>query len=630
MKRLKIRLLAILLVLSLLPLPLSAALTPEQALGLLEEYYIDEIPDEVRNASTVEEMMAALGDRYSEYMTAEEYQAFMDAMNDTSLVGIGISMRMEAEGARILTVYPNTPASEAGLQNGDLITYVDGVNMAGVEDASQYLAGAAGTRVSLTVRRNANYVMHLTLTRRQVELAQTLGALVDGHIGFITCNSFSDTTAQHFTNILTQYEDNANVWVVDLRQNGGGLTQGAVDSAAQFIGNSIMAYFKDSEGNTSISIPAPVDKPLTSKPAILLVGGNTASAAELFSGAMRDYGRAIIIGSRTYGKGVAQVLLNHDSHPDLFADGDALKITAYRFYAPYCATNDRLGVIPTLLVDDQYAQSVALLLSAKKPADSAGNFRLDLCGMTFFIDGETAVSLEYIDAFRELLYAIPPAATFYRGTGGAAWTTVSTEDTAYLETGSLTPRTFSDVQSSPYRSAIQTLAIYGIAEPVADDMFQPESYLARGDLCLMIARMLDYSATGRKSFPDVPQGTELSDAVATLYSLGIIEGYGDGYFRPERVVSHQEFLTILARTASCMELNADYYYNLPNDQLPLNNTALYSYGVWARKGVWLDSYLGILWDDLSSISPTASTTKEEAAASLYALLRFCGLVPLTD
>lgn len=630
MKQIKLRILSLLLAFALLPLPLANALTPQQALDLLEQYYIDELPDEVRNASTVEEMVEALGDPYSDYMTAEEYAAFMDSMNDTSMVGIGISMRMEETGARILTVYPNTPASQAGLQSGDLITYVDGVSMAGVEDASQYLGGAAGTRVSLTVQRNANHVIHMTLTRREVDIVQTLGALVDGHVGFITCNSFSDTTAKHFTDILTQYEQQANTWIIDLRQNGGGLTQGAVDSAAQFIGNSIMAYFKDGAGNTSISIPEPVDKPLTTKPVILLVGGNTASAAELFSGAMRDYQRGIIIGSRTYGKGIAQVLLNQDAYPDLFPDGDALKITAYRFYAPYCATNDRLGVIPTLLVDDDYAQSVALLLSAEKPANSEGFFRLELCGMTFYIDGEVATSPEYIDAFRELLYAIPPAATFYRGTGGATWMTASPEDTALLETGSLSARTFSDVQSSPYRDAIQTLAIYGIAEPVSGDQFQPQSTLTRGELCQMIARLLDYSAIRPVSFPDVPAGTELADAVSTLHQLGIIQGYGDGYFRPDAAITHQEFLTILARTAACLELNADYYYNLSDSDLPLQNASLRPFAGWAKKSVWLDSYLDILWDDLSAISSTAVTTREEASASLYALLRFCGLVPLTS
>ena len=126
MKQIKLRILSLLLAFALLPLPLANALTPQQALDLLEQYYIDELPDEVRNASTIEEMVEALGDPYSDYMTAEEYAAFMDSMNDTSMVGVGISMRMEETGARILTVYPNTPASQAGLQSGDLITYVDG------------------------------------------------------------------------------------------------------------------------------------------------------------------------------------------------------------------------------------------------------------------------------------------------------------------------------------------------------------------------------------------------------------------------------------------------------------------------------------------------------------------------
>ena len=629
MKKFTLRILSLVLVLALLPLPFAAALTPQEALDLLEQYYIDELPDSVRNASTVEEMLSALGDRYTQYMTAEEYAAFLDSMNDTSTVGIGVSLRVEDAGARILTVYPYTPASEAGLQSGDLITQADGVDLAGVTDVSQYIAGAAGTQVALTVHRGDYMTMHLTLTRRQVDIIQTLGALVDGHVGFITCNSFSDTTASHFDNILTRYENAANVWIVDLRQNGGGLTQGAADAAARFAGNSIMAYFRDSSGRATVSIPKADDHPVTAKPAILLVGESTASAAELFSGALRDYGRAIIIGSRTYGKGVAQVLLNQDTHPELFS-GDAFKITAYRFYAPYCGTNDRLGVLPTLLVDDDLAEDVALLLSEKMPNDSRGYFRLDLCGMTFYIDGEKAASKEHVAAFRELLYAIPPIAVFYRGTGGNTWMTASPEDTALLETGSLTPRTFGDVQSSPHRTAIQTLAVYGIARSVSGDSFYPNDAITRGELSLMLARLLRSASSGTaRSFPDVPAESELASAVSTLTRLGILQGYGDGYFRPDAPVTQQELAVILARTAFCMELNANYYFSLADGDLPLTDKSFAPFAGWAKKGVWLDGYLGILWDDVSALRPAASATREQAAASLYALMRFCGLVPLS-
>ncbi len=626
MKRLASRILAVTLSLLLLSLPLAQALTPQQAAELLQTYYIDAIPPEVLESSTVDEMISALGDRYTQYLSAEEYQAFLSSMNDSEVVGIGVALHMEAEGARISSVYPNSPAADCGLQKNDLITAVDGVSLVGAQDASSYLRGEAGTSVRITVRRGSSEPHTYFLTRRKVDILQTLGALVDGHIGWITCSTFGDKTAEHFTNILQQYENKADVWVIDLRGNNGGLTQAAVNAASLFIGNSIMAYLRDRNGQLAIQVPDISETALTQKPAIVLIDGETASAAELFAAAMRDYGKAVLVGSRSYGKGVAQVMLNQDQLPDYFPDGDALKITSYRFFAPYASTNDKIGLLPTLLLDDKYAEQVALLLSGRQPENSTGNYRLDLCGMTFYIDGATALSSDYIDAFREVLSAAPPATSFYRGTGGALWTTASLEDTALLDTGWVNSRSFDDVQSSPYRNAIQTLAAYGIASP-GETQFYPQGTLTRGELCLTLARLFDVAPSKHVSFPDVPKNTELARAVDILYGLGCITGYGDGKFRPDAPLTNQEFLTTLARAAAFWELNAAAYYQMEAEALPLDDPLLRPYAAWARRGVWLCSYLDLLWDDVTTLSPIAKTTREQAAESVYRLMCFCGYVP---
>ena len=157
MKRMPLsRLFALPLALTLLLSPAAQALTPNQARELLQDYYIDEVPEDVLDQNTIQAMLEALGDPYTTYFSPEEYGAFTGSMSDTDTVGVGIYSLVTADGPLIQRVYENTPAADAGLQPGDLVTAVDGRSTAG-QDAgtvAAWLKGDPGTRVELSYRRD--------------------------------------------------------------------------------------------------------------------------------------------------------------------------------------------------------------------------------------------------------------------------------------------------------------------------------------------------------------------------------------------------------------------------------------------------------------------------------------------
>ena len=241
------RLSAAVLAVTMLALP-AQALTVEQAGELLEQYYIDPVSPEVLNQTTIEAMLEALGDPYTQYFTAEEYAEFLASLEDGNIVGIGITGTACEEGLRISVILEDSPAQAAGLQAGDILTQVGGHKVAGEapETVTGWIQGEEGTQV--TVRYLRDGVEHeLTLTRAAIVIPATTTDLLDGHIGYITCTTFGSDTAGHMEEGITTYGSQADHWIVDLRGNGGGLTQAAVDSVGLFAGAGTVGYLRDGQ-----------------------------------------------------------------------------------------------------------------------------------------------------------------------------------------------------------------------------------------------------------------------------------------------------------------------------------------------------------------------------------------------
>lgn len=623
-----IRPLSLTLSLALALTPAASALTPQQAGELLTDYYIDEVPQSVLDQETVRQMVEALGDPYTQYFTAEEYSQFNSSMEDTGLVGIGLSMLTLPEGLLIQRAYAGAPAAEGGLRAGDLIIAVDGKSVTGdnLLVAASWLQGKEGTQVKVTYLRDG--VEHtVTLTRRAVVIPATYTELVDGHIGYIDCNTFGTDTLTHFLEGLETYGSQADHWLVDLQGNGGGMIDAAASTSACFTGNDLTCYFRDKEKRIS---PFGIQQEQqTTAPVIVLTDENTASASELFAAAIRDNNAGLVVGSRTYGKGVAQSVFDQQSLPDYFPDGDALKITVYRLYSSVGTTTNTIGVFPHLLVNSALASDVAMLLSGTSPQDTGNTVRIDF-GWKWYIDLDAALSETGRPTFTALLEALPETAAVLEGTGGAdGWadTTPAALAEKYGLTG-YTPRTFSDIADSPYRQAIQLLATYEVLQGDGSGAFRPTDGLTRAQLCALLAQMLHCkSYTGASQFSDVAADSWYFSSVNALARMGLVEGAGNGQFNPDAPVDHQQFVTIMARLGRQLSLSLDLTASSQPDDA-LESPVLADWAGWAKDSAWLlGEAVSLLWDDTGNIAPTAPATREEAAALTCSLLVNTGILP---
>lgn len=634
------RLTASALALSLLALPAAQALTPSQAGTLLERYYVDDVPLAVLEKETIPEMLETLGDPYTEYFTPQEYSDFLASMSDTRLVGIGISYLNLEDGLHVSEVFSGSPAQQGGLQAGDIIIAVEGVSVVGesTEFSSGLIQGEEGTDVSVTFLRDGKE-RTVTLQRAQVTVPATTGELIDGHIGYIRCTTFGQETVGHFEELIDQMEGDATVWIVDLQSNSGGITNAAADAAGLFAGRGEMVYFRD--GQDQYSCVRHEENSRTLYPVIVLVDGLTASASEIFASAIREYGCGIVVGTRTFGKGVAQSVLDKDSMPLFFPDGDALKITSYRFFSPDGNSTDQVGVIPDLLVPADYTADVAYLLAGEDPGkDNSNTLRADL-GVDFpwrwFIDLDTASSDEYKDTFEVLLSAIPSTMNLSLGTGAAeGWVRTSHEEVAERCGVSYTEPEFNDHGDTRHGSALSILKTYGLIHGTDDGGFHPQDSLTRAELCQMLAVALNCTVpTNPCPFTDVPEDAWYRDAVTAMSNMGLVQGMGDGTFHPGDPIDHQQFITVMGRLGQ--KLNRHLYDTASTAPEPLKYiVGVMEYEPWAQLSVWLLCYgqqdilgrtINFLWDDSDKIEPTAPTTRDEAAYTFYRLLSYTGILP---
>ena len=629
--------LALCLSLALL-LPTASALTVEQARSLVERLYINDVPQSLLEKPTVEELFAGL-DIYSSYFTPEEYEAFLYTMNDVPQVGLGIVSSRTEDGSalEIARVLAGGAAEKAGVLPGDRITAIDGKLVAGaadMEELTAWMRGEEGTDVTLSLTRADGETETLTLTRTLFVIPHTTHELVDGHIGYIACDSFGAETYDHFTAAADELDGQVNVWLVDLRGNTGGLTQSAADAAGLFSGPGSKAILQQRDGGL-YGFVSEGERSLLD-PIILLVDDNTASASELFASSIRDSGAGLIIGSRTFGKGVAQTVVDQTTEPDYFPDGDAVRITSARFYSSNGICNDRIGVIPHLLVDDAYATDIAYLLSGRDPGPrNEGWLRVHAGSWRWFIDLDQALAEEYRPALVELLEALWPNALLYLGTGEDQWETLSPAGLAErLALGEYRSRSFPDATSSPYEYDINVLGAYGILQGNEDGLVDPHAQLTRADLCAMLAQTLNTAApTGRSYFSDVAPGAWYAPAVNAMAELGFVTGDGTGAFHPEACLTNEQMAVILGRFTAWLNLEMGLTAKEGPTPENLADPALAAYSGWAAESAWLlglsrqnlfGAPISYLFAPIGELDPQATATREQAAASLFRILTLLG------
>ena len=603
---------ALLCVLALCLTPASA-LSVADALTLLEKTYVDELPAAAYEAETLDELFDAVGDPYTYYMPAAAYESFQDGIEGESFVnGIGVVVQAMPEGLRIVSVLDGGSAKEAGLRPGDCIIAAGDVSLVPALNAHiNLIRGEAGTFADLTVRRADGTVRSCRLERRLVESHNTTVTYEDG-VGYIDCDSFGSATLDYFFDGLADYPD-ARLWVVDLRDNGGGLVDAAVHALGAFTGSGDKLIYLAGNGNSAISSHG--SDRLTDRPVIVLVNGYSASASEILAGGFRAEKAGIILGSRTFGKGSGQIVYDENSFPALF-DGDSLKITAYRFYNADGCTTDRIGVLPTLLVNDALAAGAAALLSADAPEGSE-DLALTLNGIPFYLDLSTGGSA----ARTELLAALPPDVPIVRVSGGGLEKLSAGQALARYGDAAAS-RCFTDVADNPYALAIDTLATYGILGGSGNGRFDPDALLTRAELAAMLAQALGLAAGPSGLFSDVPDGRWYTKKIGAVASLGLMDGTGGGAFEPDAGLTQEQFITVMGRFARFLNCYVNRYAER-RAEAALADASLSAFAPWARSGAdVLSGYdRNMLYTALDEIDPRAGVTRAQAAATLCGVLK---------
>lgn len=313
--------------------------------GFVRENYYGNIDEEELSSEILKGYVEGLDDRYSRYLTPEEYK---NEISESSgeLVGLGLTLTEDESGyIRIVEILSESPVSEAGLVPGDIITYVNGVDVlsAGVEESMNAMKGQEGTEITLTVRRDG-IDTDMTFTRRAIEVTSVTGEMLDGNIGYIKITSFKKNTSQQFIKELEKLNaGGAMAYIFDLRDNVGGLVASLEECVDPLLPEGAVAAADYNDGHSETIVYS--DASEINVPMTVLVNENTASAGELFAALLKDFGKAELVGTRTFGKGVMQVT-------NEFEDGSAVVLTVAKYHTVKSECYDGIGLIPDYIVDD--------------------------------------------------------------------------------------------------------------------------------------------------------------------------------------------------------------------------------------------------------------------------------------
>lgn len=305
---------------------------------LLKKYCLYDTDPNLSAEQALKAYVAATGDRWAYYFTKEEYAEYLSSDAGNS-VGIGITVTDHEEGLRILTVSLGSPAENARLAAGDVLTSIDGKILAGMEynEKVDLLLGDAGQSFSLELKRN-DKVYSIRITRQAYVSPSVVGKMLpESDIALVRIESFNANTASHFKSITAHLvSQGAKAFVYDLRGNPGGALDAVNEVLDYLLPEGVIVTLEHYDGSKEEHTS---DKNCFDYPSIVLVSNTTASAGELFAACMRDYGAAKLVGETTYGKGVAQSIFP-------LPDGSAVKFTTAKYYSPKTPNYDGVGLKP--------------------------------------------------------------------------------------------------------------------------------------------------------------------------------------------------------------------------------------------------------------------------------------------
>ena len=336
----------------------SSSATPEdleelfkpfwESWSIVEDQYVDQPVDKTKMMrGAIQGMLESLGDQHSSYMDPDVFRQQSSPL-EGEYDGIGAWVDVNGEYVTIISPMPGSPAEEAGLQPDDQVIAVDGDDKTGIDGniVLRDILGEAGTQVTLTILRPSTMeTFDVTLTRKKIEIPSVTSEMIENNIAYIQLINFGDKTHEDLKNQLKDLLKNDPTGIIlDLRNNGGGYLNTAIEVTSEFVSQSPLMYEEFGDGTRTTYKTRP-NGIATDIPLIVLINEGSASASEIMAGAIQDYERAILVGKQSYGKGSVQnwIPLNNEQ--------GAVRVTIARWLTPLERQINEIGLAPDVVVE---------------------------------------------------------------------------------------------------------------------------------------------------------------------------------------------------------------------------------------------------------------------------------------
>ncbi len=322
-----------------------------EVLEKINQEYVDDVDQSKSMDAAINGLLQSL-DPYSAYMTPESFES-MQTETSGEFGGLGIEVGMEAGVVKVISPIDNTPASKAGLKAGDYIVKIGGTQVQGktLTEAVDLMRGPVGSSLEITVRRiGKKKALVFNITREIIKVQSVKSKIIDNNVGYIRLTSFNENSSQQIKNAISKFNKNKNLnsFILDLRNNPGGLLSQAIKISDFFLENGEIVSTKSKRSSENRKWFAKKGDLIDGKSIIVLINYGSASASEIVAGALKDHKRAIIIGENSYGKGSVQSIIP-------LKNKGAIRLTVSKYYLPSGKSISEIGITPDIEVEENAA-----------------------------------------------------------------------------------------------------------------------------------------------------------------------------------------------------------------------------------------------------------------------------------
>jgi len=352
-------------------LPVEELRTFSDVFGRIKNDYVEDVEDSEMLNNAIRGMLSGL-DPHSSYLDQEQFKE-LQVGTSGEFGGLGIEVGMEDGFVKVIAPIDDTPAERAGIEAGDLIIRLDDTPVKGLtlNDAVKIMRGKPGTVLRLTVvREGVDQPLKIDIKRAVIKVKSVKSRMLEDGFGYVRISQFQSKTAENMVDAIEalhkESDGTLKGMVLDLRNNPGGVLNGAVAVSDAFLKKGLIVYTEGRVSDSKLRFNATPDDILNSAPMVVLVNQGSASASEIVSGALQDHHRAIVVGTPTFGKGSVQTILP-------LSNGTAVKLTTARYYTPSGRSIQAEGIKPDIELDQVRVSAVERSIDPVKEADLSGH-----------------------------------------------------------------------------------------------------------------------------------------------------------------------------------------------------------------------------------------------------------------